>query len=242
MNRTDYTESQWQDLSLSIHTDMPVYPGDPATLLHSFATFASGPYQASQLNISCHAGTHMDAPRHFLEDGISVEAIDLNRLVTEAWVTDARPDAAGLISLDRLDLSGYRTGDALILATGWEARAGQPRYYENIPVFNTGSAEWLENRGVKLLGLDLPTVAEFKSKNKVDDKTKTGVQREHPELSMPADQEGMHKALLGGGVIILESLVNLESLRGKRVQLIALPLKITGAEGSPVRACARIIN
>ena len=253
MNKTDRTEPQWQDLSLSIHNEMPVYPGDPKTRLHAFATFASGAYQASQLRISCHAGTHMDAPRHFLENGVSVEAVDINRLVTQAWVTHAEPDPAGIVALDKVDMSGYQTGDALIVSTGWEEKADLPQYYQSIPVFSSGSAEWLNRRGVKLFGLDLPTVAELREDAvdaasesfdhpAADGHSESDKHRKTPELSMPADQEGMHKALLSNGVIILESLVNLTSLRGKRVQLIALPLKMTGAEGSPVRACARITS
>lgn len=207
----------WIDLSLDLEQGMPVYPGDPAFARQAFLTHESDGLQASALSMSCHTGTHLDAPRHFLANGATIDQLPINRLIGPAFVADIAWVPGQLLDLRDLDLSGMQAGDMLILATGWDSRAGSDRYYQDIPRFAPGSSQWLIQRKIPVLGLDLPTVV---------------------EMNEPADMAMMHRQLLGHEIIIIESLARLKPLVGQRIWLHAVPLRLTGSDGSPVRAYA----
>jgi kynurenine formamidase len=207
----------WIDLSLDLEQGIPVYPGDPAYSRRRFLTHEHDGLQASALSMSCHTGTHLDAPRHFLEDGATIDQLPIDRLIGPAFVADTAWIPGRLLDLSELDLKGRQDGDMLILATGWDSRAGSERYYQDIPCFAPGSSQWLIQKGIRVLGLDLPTVV---------------------EVSEPANPAMMHRQLLGNEIIIIESLARLKPLVGQRVWMHAVPLRLVGSDGSPVRAYA----
>lgn len=207
----------WIDLSLDLEQGIPVYPGDPAFSRQAFLTHEQDGLQASILSMSCHTGTHLDAPRHFLADGVTIDQLPIDRLIGPAFVADLAWIPGRLLDLDELDLSGMQDGDMLILATGWDSRAGCECYYQDIPCFAPGSSQWLIQKGIRVLGLDLPTVV---------------------EASQPTDPALMHRLLLGHEIIIIESLARLTPLAGQRIWLHAVPLRLVGSDGSPVRAYA----
>lgn len=207
----------WIDLSLTLEQGMPVYPGDPAFTRHAFLTHEPDGLQASALSMSCHTGTHIDAPRHFIAGGATIDQLPVDRLIGPAFVADIAWAPGQLLDPGKLDLTGMLAGDMLILATGWDCRAGSERYYQDIPCFAPGSSQWLIQKGIPVLGLDLPTVV---------------------EVSEPADPAMMHRQLLGHGIMILESMARLKPLAGQRIWLHAVPLLLAGSDGSPVRAYA----
>jgi kynurenine formamidase len=223
----------WIDLSQRIFSDMPSFPGDGPVAVTRLQEHGPDPMQLSRIAMSVHTGTHLDAPRHFLAAGLAVDEIKPERLIGPAYVA-AFPDqpglpgrrdpAAALPQLSRLDLSRLRPGDALLLATGWDALAGNSGYYVSVPGFAPGSADFLVRRGIRLFGLDLPTVWERRS----------------PDESF--DDGAMHRALLQAGILIVESLVGLQALAGRRVEFMALPLPLADGDGSPVRAMARLLD
>lgn len=204
------------DLSLSLSQEMPVYPGDPPFSITRFMTHEKDRLQASALSMSCHAGTHMDAPRHFCPDGRTIDQLPLEWLIGPAFVAALPWRPGQMLDLHDLDLAGRKDGDHLLLATGWDERAGRPLYYRDLPQFAPGSAALLLQWGVRLFGLDLPTVV---------------------EQAEPPQPMAMHQRLLGAGIIIVESLANLRQLAGRRIIFQAFPLRLSGCEGSPVRAC-----
>lgn len=210
----------WYDFSLPVQNGMPVYPGDPAVQIQPFLTHAANQLQASQLAMSCHAGTHLDAPRHFLPAGASVDQLALDQLCGPALIVACPWQPGRLLDLSALDLAALRSGDALLLATGWDSRAGSALYYEELPQFAPGSTALLKRLGLRLFGLDLPTVI---------------------EASEPPQSAAMHLGLLSAGVVIVESLAGLLPLAGRRIEFQALPLRLTGCDGSPVRACGRLL-
>ncbi|MEA4889513.1 MAG: cyclase family protein [Clostridiaceae bacterium] len=210
----------WIDLSLPISKDMPVYPGDPAVDLSVFLTHEHDQVQATALTMSCHAGTHLDAPRHFIPSGLTVDQIPPDWLSGPAFITSLPWRPGYHLDLRAADLSGYQDGDILLLATGWDSRAGSPLFYQDIPLFASGSAQFLLSKGVRVFGLDLPTIV---------------------EAAEPPRPSAMHQSLLGAGLIVIESLAHLTELGGQRVDFMALPLRLAGCEGSPVRAVARKI-
>ena len=211
----------WLDLSLPIQTHMPVYPGDPLVQICRFLSHETDGIQASVLSMSCHAGTHIDAPRHFLKDGLSLEQLPVDRVAGTAYVAAAAWTVDGHIDLSAADFSKRKPEDGLLLATGWDRKAGFPAYYESIPQFEKGSSRTLIEAGVSFFGLDMPTVVELKN---------------------PPDPAMMHRLLLGKGIVIIESLFGLTPLIGKRIQFFAFPLLIPGCEASPVRACGYLLS
>jgi|LSQX01.2.fsa_nt_gb kynurenine formamidase len=209
----------WLDFSLPVHNGMPVYPGDPPVRIEHFLEHGRDGLQASVLSMSCHAGTHLDVPRHYLPQGPSVDMLDPGRFTGPAYIAAAVYNGRGEINLDALDLSGLVPGDSLLLATGWDQNRGQAAYYQNIPCFAPGAGACLVQLQIGFFGLDLPTVGEAGSE--------------------PA---AMHQTLLSRDIVIIESLSGLVPLVGKRVQLFAFPLLLPGSDGSPVRACGYLLG
>ncbi len=108
-------------------------------------------------------------------------------------------------------------GARLLLKTGWSAHVDTPEYRSHLPRISLPLAEWLADRKIALLGVEPPSVADVNNKE---------------ELT------SVHQALLQAGIVIVEGLANLTSLRQHEVTFIALPLKLEGGDGSAVRAIA----
>jgi len=211
---------KWIDLSMPVFSGMPVYPEDPAVRIDPVLNHEEHQLQVSRLVMGSHTGTHLDAPRHYYASGAAVDQLALDQLITSALVASCPWQAGQLLDLTRLDLSRYQPGDALLIHTGWDQMVGTDQYYAGMPLFATGSTDFLLSLGIRLLGLDLPGACEF---------------------AEPLQPSAMHLALLGTGIVLVECLVGLRALAGKRVDFQALPLRLAGCDGSPVRACAREI-
>ena len=210
---------KWIDLSLPIATGMPVFPGDPEVITEYVLTHEKDGLQLSLLKMGSHTGTHLDAPRHFIASGESVSDLTLDRFCGPALVLSCPVGPGEKIDLTQLDFSALKTGDALLLSTGWEDHWGTEDYFSAAPLFAEGSSTLLLRLGVRLLGLDLPTVS---------------------EAAEPSQPAAMHIRLLEAGVILVENLTNLKDLAMQRVEFFALPLRLDGCDGSPIRACCRI--
>jgi len=172
------------------------------------------------LHLYSHAGTHMDAPYHFVAQGETLDNLVLEKCVGPAQVIDltfVKP--RDLITVEHLAPYAEKIGPGsrLLLKTGWSARAETPEYRDHLPRVSLPLAEWLAERKIALLGVETPAVADVNSKE---------------ELTV------VHQALLGAEIVIVEGLANLDTLRQKEVSFIALPLKLEGGDGSPVRAIA----
>jgi kynurenine formamidase len=178
-------------------------------------------YNTTNLKLYSHAGTHADAPRHFLNDGMTLEQVDLNKCIGSALVIDvshmAPNDFITVADLgERADQVG--PGARVLLYTGWDAHAEQPDYRTSFPRISRELARWLVERGVWLVGVEMPSVAALHDR---------------------AELTEVHQILLRGEVVIVECLTNLRLLPPE-VFFVALPLKIQGGDGSPVRAIALI--
>jgi len=208
----------WYDLSHPISESMPVFPGDPAVSVTRLFEHQTDGLQLCQITLGSHAGTHLDVPRHFLKDGAAVDDMPVNLFCQPAWVTAVVPGPDGLIDLSDLDLSCLQPQGALLLSTGWAEKWDQSDYFTACPVFAEGTSEILLRSGIRMFGVDLPTVSE-------------------PGNSRAPDL--MHIKLLSAGIILVENLTNLSGLIGLPVEFFAFPLRIAGCDGSPVRAVAR---
>ncbi|MHB1956917.1 MAG: arylformamidase [Sulfobacillus sp.] len=202
----------WIDVSQRIDGGTPVWPGDtPFTFSLTWTTLQSGSVNVGQVTMSTHTGTHVDAPFHFNDMGARTIELDLDlyiglaRVIFLPQVNCISPDV-----LDAFDLSGAAR---LLIRTGaWTDIRVFPHA---IPSVDPLLAPFLAEKGILLLGVDLPSVDALDSKE------------------LPA-----HHALANHGIQILEGLVLQDVLPGL-YDLIALPLPLADGDGSPVRAVLR---
>lgn len=178
--------------------------------------------ETRKLVLGTHTGTHIDAPRHFIPGGDTVDQIPLEQLVGEASVLDLSSFGSGMeVGPEDLEhIIGKRPVTRVLLQFNWDRHLGTESYYNDSPFLSETAAQWLVDHGCRLLGMD--TAMPDNPKNG------RGCSNDSPN----------HKILLGNNVILLEYMVNLAALNQPIVQLIVAPLKIRGGDGSPVRAFA----
>lgn len=177
-------------------------------------------WNASTLNFYSHCGTHMDAPIHFNVSNQTIDKIPVSDFVGKAWIIDVRHvGSKGLIYPNHIpqDIQDkFLAGDSLIFWSGWAQFANTSKYRDELPRISEELAHWCIEHKVKMIGVEPPSVADV---NNIVEVTK------------------IHEILLSG-VVIIEGLTNLENLQSNCVELIALPLKIGGGDGSPARVIA----
>lgn len=206
--------SDWIDITRPLHAGTPPWPGDTAFAFRLNWRMAAGAtVNVGALTMGTHNGTHADAPFHYLPDGPPIDALDLSAFVGPAAVVDV----SGRAVIARPDLepaeAAIRSCGRLLLKTGaWADPAVFPATY---PILSAETPAWLGTLGVRLLGLDVPSVDPVDS------------------ADLP-----IHHALAAAGVLIVESL-DLSAVAAGEYELIALPLKIKGGDASPVRAVLR---
>jgi kynurenine formamidase len=205
------------DLSQPVYHGMPVYPGDPETSIAPSGSYDREGYVLHSITLGTHAGTHVDAPLHFVSGATAIDAFSvLDACIGSALVCDVThvPPQAEIKPGDLGDsLDRITRGDRILLATGWSERMGREEYYSGYPGISPDLAALLVERGVMLLGVETPSL--------------------HPAIG-----KSIHKQLFAGGMVVVENLANLRQLAGRRIFFSAVPLKLRGLEGSPVRAYA----
>lgn len=203
------------DLSLPLEEGMPGYPGYPGYQTRQLQSYDSDGKVSHEISMNTHQGTHIDAPAHFIEGGKTVEALSLETLNGPAQVFDLREYQGDEITADVLEsVSPTSPEDRVLLLSGdVDARFGEPDFFEEAAVLTADAAEWLRDRGVKLVGNDFLT---------------EGIQTE---------DRPVHHILLGEEIPIVEYLCNIDSVVTKEtVEFQCLPLFLTGLEAAPVRA------
>ncbi|MFJ5716170.1 arylformamidase [Neobacillus sp. NPDC093127] len=201
------------DISRKLVNGMPVWPGDTAFQYEvSWPMEESGSVNVGRLELSTHTGTHVDAPFHFDNDGKRIYELDLNLYIGAARVMDLPPDieSIGIKELKDIDLDGVTR--VLFRTLAWKNGTVFP---EKIPHIEPDLAPYLAKKGIRLIGLDVPSVDPIDSKE------------------LPA-----HHSLNENGIHILESLI-LDEITPGEYELIALPLPLVEGDGSPVRAILR---
>lgn len=203
------------DLTLTLHR------GQRGVDWETARTVERDGWNARTLHLYSHCGTHLDAPVHFAAGPETIDQMPLDRLMGPAWVVRIpNLPPRTLIEIPHLGTVAnlFQTGDSLLLHTGWSAHADNAALYrDGLPRVSEALARWCVARGVKVLGVEPPSVADV---------------NHLPEGTL------IHKVLLGGGVVIVEGLTNLDQLAGPKTFFAALPLKIEGGDGCPCRAFA----
>ena len=199
------------DVSVLVKPGVPTYPGNPEFEMQPVKRIADGgSSNLSRLVMGTHTATHVDAPRHFFDDGPGVDALPLDLLVGRSRVIDL-PHRGG-ITQEHLAAAGLREDLRVLLRTPnsalWNSSDG---FHEDYTYLTEGGAQYLVDQGVKVVGVDYLSVEQFH------------------KAGAPA-----HHALLGNGVVVIEGL-NLSDADAGQYEMYCLPLRIEGADGAPAR-------
>ena len=202
------------DVTVPLDANLPTYPGNTPFTIEPIKRMArGGSSNVSTLHLSAHAGTHVDAPRHFFDDGAGADALPLEIMLGRTRVVEISSRAAiEADELAALDLSD----DVRILFKTWNSRLwGSSEFHKDYIALTAAGAAHLIAHGIKVVGVDYLSVEQFKAPG------------------APA-----HRALLGGGAIVIEGL-NLRDVEPGIYDMMCLPLRIVGADGAPARVLLR---
>lgn len=204
------------DISLPLAPGIPVWPGDPPLALERVATLAADGAEVSRLATGVHVGTHVDAPRHYLADGAGVDSLDLAALIGTAHVVaidgEGHVDAARLAAAAAAGTLPAGAERVLLRTRNTDARAdGRADLVPDFAALAADGAAWLVARGVRLVGIDGPSIAPWE------------------------DLAPAHVTLLAAGVVVVEGL-DLTAAESGEYTLVCLPLRLVGCDGAPARA------
>jgi len=208
------------DLTHHLRNGMPIYPGDPSPSFENFATLRNDGVNLTKLIMGSHTGTHLDAPRHFIKDGIGIDRIPPDKLIGEAYVADLskKPIGSGITSKDiRRELEETIVkDDIVVIYTGCSEHWGDKSINRDYTYLTADAADYLVSKRVRAVGIDFLSVEKFKAPEPIT-----------------------HKTLLGSGIFIIESLSSaLKQFVGKRILMICMPIKLQDGDGAPARVVA----
>lgn len=206
--------ADWMDVTRTLTNDMIHWPGDPPFEWKRIADITGpGTANISQITTCVHAGTHIDAPLHFMTDGKDISELPLSQLCGPAVVVEVAEPRD--VAVEDLEAGDIEPGERVLLKTVNQALWDEPEFTRDFFGISGDAAMWLVDREAPVVGVDYLSVDSYHNTEK------------------PA-----HYALLGNGVVLIEGL-DLSAVAPGRYDMIALPLKIAGSEGSPARVILR---
>lgn len=201
------------DVTAPLSPTMAVWPGDATFELEPTSRISRGaPCNVSRVSCSSHAGTHVDAPWHFEDDGARLDDIPAERWIGRCWVVETRGEDNHITAED---LKQAKIPDGvvrLIIRTRDQLLPVDAPFDTEYRALTPDAARWLVDRRLDLIGIDTPSVEPF------DD-----------------DAHLVHHTLLGAGVLIVEGL-ELSAVEPGPYIMVCLPLRLVDADGSPARA------
>jgi arylformamidase len=215
------------DLTFACYNDMPRFP-NPWIAHYSLQPAATHDKECrSVMNVTfcTHAGTHVDAPYHFVQAGHTVDQIPLERLYGPATILDfshkgPQEEITREELLDRNQGRDLKNKIAVIY-TRWYDRWPGDEYYRKAPFIGMSAADWLIAQQLRAIATDLPTL---------DD-----ARLVRPDKPLP-----VHVKVLGADIPIIECLTDIHRIPTRDFTLIAFPLKLVGADGSLARVVALV--
>jgi arylformamidase len=200
------------DVSVPITNTMPVWPSDPPVKLTPKPHQSGDKTQrvvVTNIEMGSHSGTHIDAPWHFIDSGSRLNEIPLETLVGAATVFEIpNVPSIGIREVENLPLDGV---ERILFKTENSKHWADGKFYEQFVYLELEAAQFLVDRGAKLVGIDYLSIDQFKSEK-------------HPT----------HFALLGRNVVIVEGL-NLSRISAGKYEITALPLNLQDVDGAPTR-------
>jgi arylformamidase len=204
---------KYTDISVPLSSQIPKWPGSIGFSRKQTSIESGGnSIRNSEIHCDVHVGTHIDAPAHHLAEGATVDKLILNTLIGPATIIEiqeAHEVTASILAQSEIPQKATR----LLIKTQnsqlW--KNGYNKFLKTFIGLKPDAAEWLVQRGIRLVGIDYLSVQPFN------------------------DDSQTHTILLGAGVIIVEGL-DLSAVKPGQYHLICLPLNIVGSEGAPARA------
>jgi arylformamidase len=205
------------DLTHELHNRMPIYPGDPSPVFVSYATIEKDGVNLTKMTLGSHTGTHIDAPRHYITNGIGIDQIPAGKLVGEAYVVDmsSKPIGTGITAKDLREFLDPRAAkdEILVIYTGCSEYWDDESIRRNYTYLTGDAAEYLVSKKVRAVGIDFLSVEKFQAPAPV-----------------------VHKTLLGNGIFIIESISHeIKQFVGKRILMTCMPIKLQNGDGAPSR-------
>ncbi len=210
-NNNSKEELKLIDITRPIFAQMAVWPGATATQINSKFTIENNGFIDSDLLLNIHAGTHIDAPKHFIKNGRSVDQISMNKLIGKCFVYENM----SLSHVNAKDLERAKipaNTKKLLIKTANSSRPIDACFNQHFLAITEDAATWIANTKIHFVGIDGPSIQAFDAKS-----NKT------------------HTELLQKEVVIAENL-NLREIKSGNYYLSLYPLAIKGAEGAPARA------
>jgi arylformamidase len=208
--------SEWIDISVPLRTGLVHWPGDPEPTFERISEIEQGAEaNVTFCKMTAHTGTHMDAPCHFIGGAAGIDQFPLQVGIGPARVVTV-PSGCSAVGQSELEAVGVERGDRILLKTrNSRAQWHEQDFKTDFVGVNASGARYLRDRGARMIGVDYLSVGLFEG-----------------------DGAETHKTLLSGGVWIVEGL-DLANVEEGEYDLVCLPLRIVGSDGSPVRAALR---
>jgi len=208
------------DLTLTISESIPSFPGSPKPQFILWSNLKDDGYNLELLFLSSHTGTHLDAPYHFVKNGLKINQILLNRLIGKATIIKLQKTRNTAITKSDITLFEKKNGKILnhssvFFFTGWQKNLKKDNYFTENPGLAISAAKYLASKRTNLIGIDSPSIDLGKN-----------------------ESFGIHHILSKNNILIVENLTNLNKIPTKEFNFTILPLKLKDATGSPVRAVA----
>ncbi|WP_371504336.1 cyclase family protein [Nitrosopumilus adriaticus] len=208
------------DLTLTISKSIPSFPGSPKPQFILWSDIKDDGYNLELLFLSSHTGTHIDAPYHFVKDGIKIHQIPLDRLIGKAILIKLKKTRNSPITKEDIILfekiNGIIPNDSSIFFfTEWQKNLKKDNYFTENPGLDKSTADYLVSKKINLVGIDSPSI----------------------DLGID-DSFTVHHIFSKNNILIVENLANLNKIPSREFTFTILPLKLKDATGSPVRAVA----
>lgn len=206
----------WKDISVPLRDGMIHWPGDPECHIKRVVSMDEGAVcNLTHLSMSAHTGTHMDAPRHFIADGLTMEQMPLEPVIGRCRVFELL-DCGDQITVDDLKKLKIAPRQRVLFKTRNSTRSwAMNEFDKDFVSIRADAARYLVDQGVVTVGVDYLSIGGF---------NKDGVET--------------HQIMLGAGIWVIEGL-NLAEIKSGYYELICLPLKLEGADGAPCRVVLR---
>ena len=208
------------DLTLTISKSIPSFPGSPKPQFISWSSLKEDGYNLELLFLSSHTGTHLDAPFHFVKNGIKIDQIPLDRLMGKAILIKLKKSKNSSISKSNILQFEKKNGNipknsSIFFFTDWQKNLKKDNYFTENPGLALSAAKYLAQKKTNLVGIDSPSIDLGKD-----------------------ESFSVHHTLSKNNILIVENLANLNKISSKEFNFTILPLKLKDATGSPVRAVA----
>jgi arylformamidase len=208
-------EAAWIDISVPLRNGMVHWPGDAGFQAERVRDMAQGDTcNLSRVSMGMHTGTHIDAPLHFIRDGVGIDRMPIEAMIGPARVLQI--DDSESVKSGALTRHALRPGERILFKTRNSTRAWQTdEFVADYVHVSPDAACFLVERRVRTVGIDYLSVGSYER-----------------------DGDKVHRTLLGAGIWLIEGL-NLTAVTPGDYELICLPLRYESGDGAPARAVLR---